>query len=352
VRVIGVSVILVALVSSIVIGGAAVLLLSLGVRLTRSIVRAVRDHPQLRGTAAEGGSETGPPTDEQVNSGDAVGRPVWMVGCLVAAVVLQVVGMFLPLYHFHIPRQGDIPGRVLAITPYGSTPYHATTAWLNLAFLMMLGYFAARRRDRMVAAVIVGYCAPSLESFVTFVADFTARHGHFELGYYLLGLSSGALVVALVIAIGILATGRSDRGHVSVRAVWLGILAALLGAAAAPLNSVKVFGGRSIWAWSGLPWQNTIGIVVGLSVVVLIPLLALRMADRRGAGMALGLAAAAALSATEGLLQKLSLPRFNQLTLGFWLTTFDAVTLVLLAFALIKQYVQRPTSSPLPVSVA
>ena len=70
-----------------------------------------------------------------------------------------------------------------------------------------------------------------------------------------------------MIAIGILATGRSDRGHVSVRAVWLGILAALLGAATAPLNSVKVLG-QSMWAWSGLPWQNTIGMVVGFLVLV------------------------------------------------------------------------------------
>jgi hypothetical protein len=230
------------------------------------------------------------------------------------------------------------------------TPYGAATAWLNLAILMMLGYFTPRRRDRITAAIIVGYCARTLESFVTFVADFTARHGHFGPGYYLLGVSSGALVVALLIAIAILANGRSDRGQATVHAVWLGILAALLGAATAPLNSVKVFG-QSIWAWNGLPWQNTIGIVVGLLVLVLIPLFALRIADRTGAGMALGLAAAGALSATEALLQKLSLPRFNQLTLGFWLTTLGAVTLVLLAFALTKQHVQRPATPPLPVSV-
>ena len=351
VRVIGVSVILVAVVSSVVIGGVAVLLVSLGVRLTTSIVRSVRDHPLLRGAAAKGGSGTGPPArGEEVNGDVSVGRTVWMVGCLIAAAVLQLVGMFLPLYHIHVPGFGHIPGRDVSITSYSVTPYRAVTEWLNLAFLMMLGYFAARRRSRIMAAIIIGYCALTLDSFVTFVADFTARHGHFGPGYYLLGVSSGAQVVALAVAIGILATCRSDRGHATVRGVWLGILAALLGAATAPINSVKVFG-QSIWAWNGLPWQNTIGIVVGLLVLVLVPLFALRIADRTAAGMALGLAAARALSATEALLQKLSFPEVNQLTVGFWLTILGAVTLVLLAFALTKQYVKRPASPPLPASV-
>ncbi len=348
---IGVSVILVAVVSSVVIGAVAVLLVSLGVRLTRSIVRGVRDHPLLRGAVAEGRSETAPAArGEDVDGDISVERTVWIVGYLIAAAVLQLVGMFLPEFHIHMPAFDHIPGRDISISSYSSTPYHAATAWLNLAFLTMLGYFTARRRRRITAAIIVGYCALTLESFVTFVADFTVRHGRFGPGYYLLGVSSGALVVALVIAIGIVAPGRSDRGHATVRAVWLGILAALLGAATAPLNSVKVFG-QSIWAWNGLPWQNTIWIVVGLLVLVLIPLVALRLADRTGAGMALGLAAAGALSATEALLQKLSFPRFNQLTFGFWLTTFGAVTLVLLAFALTKQHVQPPASPPLPVSV-
>ncbi len=347
---IAVSVILVALVSSVVIGVVVVLLVSLVVRLTKSIVRRVRDHPLLRGAAAEGGFGTGPPTGREEVDGD-VARAAWMVGCLVAAAVLQLVGMFLPLFHIRIPGFGHIPGRDVSITSYSSTPYGALTSWINLAFLVMLAYFAARRRRRVIAAIIVGYCALTLESFVTFVADFTARHGHFGPGYYLLGISSGAQVIALVIAIGILATGRSDRGHVTVRAVGLGILAALLGAATAPLNSVKVFG-QSIWAWNGLPWQNTIGLVALLLVLVLVPLAALRIADRAAACMVLGLAAALALSATVALLEKLSLPpKVSQLTLGFWFTTVGVVTLVLLAFALTKPFVQRPVSMPIPVAV-
>ena len=337
---IGVSVMLVALVSSVVIGGAAVLLVSLGVRLARSIVRGIRDHPLLRVTAAER-SENGPPKGgADVNGDVAVGRTVSMVGCLVAAAVLQLVGMFLPLFPRHLPGRGGW------ISSYSATPYHAATSWLNLAFLIMLSSFAARRRDRIMAAIIAGYCALTLPSFVTFVAFLPVRDA--GPGYYLFGASAGASVVALVIAIGILAMGRSDRGRLTVRGVWLGVLAAMLGAATSLLNSVKIFG-QSIWAWDRLPWQSTIAMVAGLSALVLIPLLTLRIADRTAAGMVLGLAAAQSLSATAALLQKLSLPNFNQLTLGFWLTTLDVAILVLLAFAnfiTIAEKTDTDTSSP------
>ncbi len=348
---IGVSVILVALVSSVAIGIVVVLWAFLVVRLTKSIVRRVRDALR-RVEASERSFGKGQPTgvgdDERKVS---VHRTVCVVGCLVAASVLELVGMFLPLYHFHFPgRAGSTHAVTRTISSYSSTPYHALTSWVSLATLVMLAYFAARRRDRITAAIIVGYSALTLGSFVTFVAGFTVRRANLGSGYYLLGAGSGAQVVALMIAIGIFVTGRPGRGRVTVRGVWLGVLAALVGGATSVLNPVKFFG-QSVWAWSGLPWQYSIGLVAALLALVLVPLAVLRAADRAAACMALGLAAALALSATESLLLKRSHPSLSQLTVGFWLTTFGVVMLVLLALALTKPFVQRPASTPMPVSV-
>ena len=100
-----------------------------------------------RGRAADG--------RRLINDDVSVGRTVWMVGCLVAAAVLQLVGMFLPLYHLHIPRQGYIPARVISISSYSATPY-ARLQRGESPFLMMLCYFAARRRDRIAAAIASG----------------------------------------------------------------------------------------------------------------------------------------------------------------------------------------------------
>lgn len=342
---IAVSVILVALVSSVVIGVVVVLLASAMVRLTKSIVRRVRGHPLRRGAATERWIGTGPLSgDGEGDAAVSIPRTGWMVGCLLAAAVLGLVGMFLPLHRFHFP------GHSGSISLYSSMPYGAITSWLGLAVLVILGYLVVRRRDRIAAALIVGYCASNLGSFVSFVAGFTVKHAQFAPAYYVLGAGYCAQVVAFVIAGGILVAGLSDRGVGTVRGVWLGVLAALLGAAASPLYPVKGFG-MSIWSWNGLPWQDTIGLVAGLLVVVLIPLVALRIADRAAACMVLGLGAAIALSATEALLQKLSQPSLFQLTLGFWLTTFGVVTLVSLAFALTKPFAERPASTPIPVSV-
>ena len=125
----------------------------------------------------------------------------------------------------------------------------------------------------------------------------------------------------------------------------------MLGAAASPLFPLKA-PGMSIWVWKGLPWQEMVGLVTGLFIVVFVPLFALRIADHAAAGMVLGLAAGQALSAAETILQKVADPRFNQLTFGFWLTTSGVVALVLLAFAFTKPFVQRSEPTPIPVPVA
>ena len=313
---IGVSEIAVAALASLVIAILVVLAATLVVRLARVAIRSVRARALRTGVGAD---------DDRPVRWDQR-RAVAVAGCLVVAAVAGLLGTVLPLYR-DFPHRGD------SISLYSTMHYTAITTYLDLALLVGLAYVAFRRRDRLIAAVIVGYCADAVGSFAVFVSLFTAPHTHVGPGYYLLGVGHVAEVAAIVLSIGIVVTGRADRTHSSPQSLLLGFAAAALIAGAATMDASKV-GGEPLWIFSLVPTQTAAAIIVGAVALAVVPLLAVRLADRASAFMVLGLATGQVLAAAGAALEKLYRPRFTELTLGFWLTAFAALTLVLLAFAL------------------
>jgi hypothetical protein len=316
--VIGISEISVALVASLVVAIVVVLGAALLIRIARFAFRSCR--------GADLWSVFGDEHDHDPGVRWGRRRTAGIVGCLVVAAVAGLLGTFVPLYR-------DFPHRGRSISLYNTMHYGAIVAYLDLALLVVLAYLALRRRDRLIAALIVGYCATEITSFAVFATGFTTAHTHLGPGYYLLGIGDAAEVAALVLALGIVVTGRAHHRHPSARIVPLGGAAAVLVGASAAMSPWRP-AGAPLWIFSSVPRQTAAALLVGLVALAVIPLLAVRLADRASAFMVLGLAAAEVLVAAGAVLDRLDLPRFTELTPGFWLTALAAIVLVWLAFAL------------------
>jgi len=256
-------------------------------------------------------------------------------GGLIASAGLTLGATFVPLYRA-LPR--GTPNFTL-----GDGLHYAAVVWyLEIALLATMGLLAFRRRDRVIAAVVVGYCAPAIGSVSLTAVFFTLPHSNLGPAYYLLQISGALEVVALVIAVLALVARSTDRAQLRVRSIRVGIPAALLLAVSAPMNLTRV-PSESLWSFGLDPSRSVPAIVVNAVVLALVPLVAIRLRDQTGSLVALGLAVVIALSAASAALTRLSTP-VVELTVGFWLTAMASATLFLLVGSL------RPHDRVTPVT--
>ncbi len=183
-----------------------------------------------------------------------------------------------------------------------------------------------------------------------FVAGFTfASTAHLGPGYYLFGLGQFAQAAALVIAALILLTPSVHRPRPSARSVRLAVIAAVLIAGTSTMRSDR-FVGEPLWIFAGWPWQGVTALVGGLVAVALVPLVAVRVTDRTARFMVLGLMTTLVVNnAASAALDTLWVPRFQELTVGFWGTIAAVVALALLRSSLRSR--RRPLEQHMAVPV-
>jgi hypothetical protein len=127
--------------------------------------------------------------------------------CLVASAGSRLVGTFVLLYR-------AVPHATPSFTPYSTLHYAAIVWYGEIAVSAAIGWIAIRRRDRVIAAVAAGYCAPAIGGVALYAAFFTLPQAHLGPAYYLLQIADAFEVVALVIAVIAVATrGPTALAH-------------------------------------------------------------------------------------------------------------------------------------------
>ena len=295
-----------------------------GVALGRELIGRGPDH-------------NGDPSSSDRRFGVAIGI------CLVASAVLRVVGTFVPLYRV-------VPHATPSFTLYDSMHYAAIVWYLELGLMVAIGWLATRRRDRVIAAIVVGYCAPAIGGVALYAAFFTLPLGHLGPAYYLLLISDGFEVVALVIAVRAIVARSNGCGRPRVQTFRLGVLTAVLLAVSATMTLTRL-PGMSLWSFGLFPPRTTPAIAINIAVVALIPLIATRLGGNTASFVVLGLAVTTALSVADAELGRLGVPIRFELTVGFWLTAVSSVVLFVLVGSLRRD--DRTTqAAPVPAAIA
>jgi hypothetical protein len=263
--------------------------------------------------------------------------------CLVASTGLRLVGTFVPLYR-------AVPHATPSFTLYSTLHYAAIVWYVEIALTVAIGWLAIRRRDRVIAAIVVGYCAPAIGGVALYATFFTFPQTRLGPAYYLLLIADSLEVVALVIAVIAIVVRNSDRARPRVQSVRLGVLAAALLAVSAPMNLTRLQG-MSLWSFGLFPSRTVPAIVVNLAVLALVPLIAIRLGGSTASFIVLGLAVTTALSVADAELSRLGVRVRFDLTVGFWLTAVGSAVLLVLVGSL-RRDDRFTQDAPVPTTIS
>jgi hypothetical protein len=168
-----------------------------------------------------------------------------------------------------------VPHETPSFALYNTMHYAAIVWYLEIALSVAIGGLAFRQRDRMIAAVAIGYCAPAMGAVALYAAFLTLPRSHVGPAYYLLEISDALEVVALVVAMIAIVVRTTARARPGVRSVQLGALAAVLLAVSATMNLTRL-PHMSLWSFGLLPSRTVPATIVSIAVLALVPLLAIR----------------------------------------------------------------------------
>jgi len=263
----------------------------------------------------------------------------WLGALLACSVLLQFVGTFVRYATFPpSPAVGsDVPASpAYSYSLYDGMHWGLPTFLLTIAITGTLAYLITRHRDRAYVALVAGFCAYSLGSVALLTYAWT-RFGssHVGPGFYLILTSS---VIAAVVTVGAVLFlrpfPRPAFGSNPLRIVLAVGSALAVGASAVIVDLRLPFEPLSIF--SPLTVTSGTAAVFAFISIAAFPLIALRLGNRLGSWLLLGLAANEAIRALDAAFRRFGNFRgvsfHAQLSIGWWIEILVVALLVILAY--------------------